>query len=37
MNSASAMTQDGGTAAIKAFAAATAPKVQEHLNDGRGA
>jgi putative membrane protein len=27
--------QDGDTAAIKAFAAATAPAVQEHLNHGR--
>jgi putative membrane protein len=28
--------QDGDTAAIKAFAAATAPKVQEHLNMAEG-
>jgi len=28
--------QDGDTAAIKAFAAATAPAVQEHLNEAEG-
>ena len=28
--------QDGDTPAIKAFAAATAPKVQEHLNMAEG-